>query len=81
MRNYVLGVLSGLAAAALHASAPQLQWYFWVLFAVSAVLILLGVDVYYGSRVEHQERAAWLGLALFGGSGALLQAIVWTLGT
>jgi len=30
MRNYLLGVLSGLVAAALHASAPELAWTLWV---------------------------------------------------
>ena len=81
MGNYVLGVLTGLAAAVLYATAPQLAWYFWVLFVVSIGLIVFSFDVFFGSREEHQLRAAWMGLIIFGGSGAVLQALVWTLGT
>ena len=81
MRNYILGVLSGLAGALLYSTAPQLAWYFWALFIVSVALIVFSFDVFFGSRAEHQLRAAWMGLIMFGGSGAVLQTWVWTLGT
>ncbi|MCP4750733.1 MAG: hypothetical protein GY866_07565 [Proteobacteria bacterium] len=80
MRNYILGVLSGLAGSALYFYAPQLAWYFWALFVVSCLLIAFSFDVFFGSRAEHQPRAAWMGLTMFGGSGAVLQALVWGLG-
>ena len=80
MRNYILGVLTGLTGAVLYSTAPQLAWYFWALFVVSIALIVFSFDVFFGSRAEHQLRAAWMGLFVFGGSGAVLQALVWTLG-
>ncbi len=81
MRNYALGVLSGLAGALLYSVAPQTAWYFWALFVGGCLLIAFSFDVFFGSLQEHQSRAAWLGLLIFGGSGAVLQAAVWVLGT
>ena len=81
MRNYSLGVLSGLGAALLYSFSPQLAWYFWVLFVAGCLLITFSFDVFFGSLKEHQPRAAWLGLLIFGGSGAVLQATVWVLRT
>ncbi len=81
MRNYFLGVLSGLAGAFLYSTAPQTAWYFWVLFVTGCLLIAFSFDVFFGSLKEHQSRAAWLGLIIFGGFGAVLQATVWVLGT
>ena len=81
MRNYILGVLSGLAGAFLYSTAPKLAWYFWALFVTGCLLIAFSFDVFFGSLKEHQTRAAWLGLILFGGSGAVLQGAVWVLGT
>ena len=80
MRNYLLGVVSGLAGAALFANAPGLPWYLWLLFVVSVGLLVFSFDVFFGSREENQVRAGWVGLALFGGIGALLQIPVWTMG-
>ncbi len=80
MRNYILGVVTGLAGSALYYADPQLAWYFWIAFAVSCLLIAFSADVFFGSLAEHQPRAAWMGLAMFGGSGLVLQALVWGLG-
>ncbi len=80
MRNYLLGVVSGLSGAALFANAPDLAWYFWLLFVVSIGLIVFSFDVFFGSRAEHQVKAGWVGLVLFGGAGAVSQLLVWTLG-
>ena len=77
MRNYLLGVLSGLAGALLYIMAPQTAWYFWMLLVAGCLLITFSFDVFFGSLKEHQPRAAWLGLLIFGGSGAVLQAVVW----
>ena len=78
MRNYLLGFVSGLGAAALFVIAPNMTWYIWLLFIISSVLIAFSVDVFFGSRVEHQVRAGWMGLILFGGMGVVFQAVVWT---
>ena len=80
MRNYILGVLSGTAGAALYSVAPALAWYYWVLFAGSCILIAFSFDVFSGSFKEHQPRAAWMGLLMFGGPGVVLQALVWGMG-
>lgn len=81
MRNYILGVLSGLGGALLYSISPGLAWYFWVLFVAGCLLITFSFDVFFGSLEEHEPRAAWLGLLIFGGSGAVLQTAVWVLRT
>jgi hypothetical protein len=80
MRNYIIGVLSGIAGAVLYASTPALAWYYWVLFIFSSILIAFSFDVITGSVQEHQPRAAWMGGLMFGGSGVILQDLVWGLG-
>jgi hypothetical protein len=81
MRNYLLGVISGVAGAALFVFTADLAWYWWLIFIVSCLLIAFSFDVFFGSLQEHQLRAAWLGILLFGGSGVVLQGLVWGLGS
>jgi len=81
MRNYILGVFSGVAGAVLYMIAPALAWYYWGAFVVGCLLIAFSFDVFFGSLQEHQTRAAWLGLTIFGGAGVAIQAVVWGLGT
>ncbi len=80
MRNYILGLLSGIAGTMLYISAPALVWYYWVMFAGSCLLIAFCFDVFFGSLKEHQPRAAWMGVLMFGGPGVVLQGLVWGLG-
>jgi len=80
MRNYILGILSGVAGTALYTLAPALAWYYWVMFVGSCLLIAFSFDVFFGSLQEHQTRAAWMGVLLFGGPGVVLQALVWGMG-
>ncbi len=80
MRNYVLGVLSGGAGTALYLLAPALAWYYWVMFVGSCLLIAFSFDVFFGSLQEHQTRAAWMGVLMFGTPGVVLQALVWGMG-
>jgi hypothetical protein len=77
MRNYILGLLSGIAGAWLCSVSPG--WMVWILFLVSIGLIALGLDVFFGSREENQPKAARMGLVLFGFPGVFLQALVWIL--
>jgi hypothetical protein len=49
-------------------------------FLAGSGLSAFGIDVFFGSFEEKQPRAAWMGLALFGGPGAFLLAMVWMLG-
>ena len=80
MRNYILGVLSGVAGSALTIVAPSLGWIYWAMFIGSCLLITFCFDVFFGSLEEHQTRAAWMGVLLFGTPGVVLQALVWGLG-
>ena len=80
MRNYILGVLSGVGGMALYHHSAALAWYHWIMFIGSCLLITFSFDVFFGSIKEHQSRAAWMGLLLFGGSGLVLQGLVWGLG-
>lgn len=80
MRNYVVGLLTGLFAGALYYATPAPPWYVWIFFLAGCGLTAFGVDVFFGSFEEKQPRAAWMGLALFGGPGAFLLAMVWMLG-
>jgi hypothetical protein len=49
-------------------------------FLAGSGLAAFGIDVFFGSFEEKQPRAARMGLALFGGPGAFLVAMVWMLG-
>ena len=80
MRNYILGILSGVVGTALFTLAPDLAWYYWVMFVGSCLLIAFSFDVFFGSLQEHQTRAAWMGVLLFGCPGVVLQALVWGMG-
>ncbi len=80
MRNYILGILSGIAGTALYTLAPALAWYYWVMFVSSCLLVVFSMDVFFGSLQEHQTRAAWMGVLLFGFPGVVLQALVWGMG-
>ena len=76
MRNYILGMLTGILGAALYVVEPAPAWYLWILFLAGSALVAFSLDVFFGSLEEHQSRAAWLGLTLFGGPGGALLFIV-----
>jgi len=80
MRNYIIGLLTGMAAACMYYADPSPAWYLWILFIAGCGLVAFGVDVLFGSFEEHQPRAAWMGMTLFGGSGAFLLLMVLKLG-
>ncbi len=80
MRNYIIGLLTGIFAGALYCAAPAPPWYLWIFFLAGSGLAAFGIDVFFGSFEEHQPRAAWMGFALFGGPGAFLLSLVWLLG-
>ena len=76
MRNYALGLLTGILGAAMYFAEPGPAWYLWLLFLVGSTLVAFSLDVFFGSLEEHQSRAAWMGLAVFGGPGVVLLSIV-----
>ncbi len=80
MRNYIIGLLTGIAAGCMYFADPSPAWYLWIFFIMGSGLMALGLDVLFGSLQEHQPRAAWMGMTLFGGSGAFLLLMVWRFG-
>lgn len=76
MSNYIIGILTGILGTALYFAEPAPAWYLWVLFLAGSTLVAFSLDVFLGSLEEHQPRAAWLGLTLFGGPGVALLLVV-----
>jgi len=79
MVNLFLGILIGMAASWLYFQPLHVPWYAWGLFVFGAAAVAFGFDVLIGSFKEHQPRAAWMGLGLFGGMGALMILACWAL--
>ena len=79
MRNLTLGILIGIGGSWLFVRETQVGWPVWLLFAVGSVLVVFGLDVLVGSLKEHEERAAWLGLGMFGGMGVVSLAVAFSL--
>ena len=79
MRNLICGILIGISGSWLFVRETPVGWLVWLLFAVSSVLVVFGLDVLVGSLKEHEERAAWLGLGMFGGMGVVSLAVVFSL--
>lgn len=71
MRNFILGILVGIGGSWLFTRETPVGWLVWLLFAAGSVLVVFGFDVLLGSLKEHEERAAWVGVGLFGGLGAI----------
>jgi hypothetical protein len=76
MRNYIIGILTGILGAAMYFAEPGPAWYLWILYIAGSALVAFSLDVFFGSLEEHQSRAAWMGLTLFGGPGVVLLFIV-----
>ena len=80
MVNLVLGILIGVAGSWVYTRPQNVPWYAWGLFALGAALIVFAADVLIGSFKEHQPRAAWMGLGVFGGTGVVMVLAGWRLG-
>jgi chromate transport protein ChrA len=79
MVNLVLGILIGIAGSWLYARPQSVPWYAWVLFMLGAAAIVFAFDVLIGSYKEHQPRAAWMGLSMFGSLGVVMILVGWGL--
>jgi len=79
MRNLTLGILIGIGGSWLFVRETPVGGLVWLLFAVGSVLVVFGLDVLVGSLKEHEERAAWLGLGMFGGMGVVSLAVAFSL--
>jgi hypothetical protein len=71
--------LIGLAGGWLLFSKPPLPWWLWVFFILGSALVVLATDVFFGSRKEHEVRASWSGLILFGGTGTAFLSLTFLL--
>ncbi|MFU8840092.1 MAG: hypothetical protein ACNA8R_05155 [Nitriliruptoraceae bacterium] len=59
----------------------SVPWYSWLLGVVAVVFVLIGIEVFAGSMVESEPRAAWLGLAAFAVPGVIVGGLaVWLSG-
>ena len=79
MRNLIFGILIGIGCSWLFVRETPVGWLVWLLFTVGSVLVVFGIDVLVGSLKEHEERAAWLGLAMFGGTGVVSLSVALSL--
>lgn len=79
MRNLILGILIGIGGLWIAYRETPAGWLMWVLFVGGSALVVFGFDVLFGSFKEHERRAAWLGLGLFGGAGAVLLTIAFAI--
>ncbi len=79
MRNLILGILIGIGGSWLFVRETPVGWLIWLLFAVGSVLVVFGFDVLVGSLKEHEKRAAWLGIVMFGGAGVVSLAVAFNL--
>jgi len=79
MFNLLLGILIGIMGSLLFFQTLPVPWYAWGLFAMGAAALAFGFDVLIGSYKEHQPRAAWMGLGMFGGLGIAMLAAAWIL--
>ncbi len=79
MVNLIMGILIGIAGSWLHFQPDPIPWYSWFLFALGAAGIVFALDVLIGSFKEHETRAAWMGLGLFGSFGVVLILSGWSL--
>jgi uncharacterized membrane protein YdcZ (DUF606 family) len=57
----------------------DVPWYQWVLGVLAALFVLMAIEVFSGSLVESEARAAWLGLLAFAVPGVILGALAWWL--
>ena len=79
MRNLLLGILIGMGVLWMAYRETPTGWLVWVLFIAGSALVVFGFDVLFGSFKEHELRAAWLGLGIFGGTGAVLLIIAFAI--
>ena len=79
MLNLILGILIGIAGSWLVVQPRPVPWFSWVLFTLGAVAVVFAFDVLVGSHREHQRRAAWMGLSMFGGLGVVMILAGWGL--
>lgn len=79
----ILSVLIGAAGFWLYSQAKTtktITWFGWLLFAACAISSLLALDVFFGSIIEHEMQAGWMGLGLFGFSAVVCGLLGWRLG-
>jgi len=79
MVNLILGILIGAVGSWLLFQPNPIPWYAYCVLALGAAAVVFACDVLVGSLKEHEPRAAWMGLGMFGGLGTALILIGWGL--
>lgn len=67
MINFILGFVFGAGAFWLYSlskSAKIVAWFAWALFAIGAISFAFGFDIFFGSMIEHEMQAGWMGLGI-----------------
>ncbi|AII61466.1 hypothetical protein [Dehalococcoides mccartyi] len=54
-------------------------WYEWLMGAVGLVLLLLGIQHFFGAMSELFYFAAWMGLTIIGVPALILMLVAWQL--
>lgn len=66
--NLILGITIGLGISWLIDKTKNgwtITWLGWLLMGISAVSFVFGVDLFFGSIIEHEMQAGWMGIGLF----------------
>jgi hypothetical protein len=79
MVNLMLGLLIGAVGSWLLFQPDPIPWYSWFVLALGAAAVVFACDILVGSLKEHEPRAAWMGMGIFGGLGATLILTGWNL--
>lgn len=87
MTNFIpFAIIGALVAASLFAFILWLRnrdikvtWYEWLIGVIGLLILLMGLQHYFGAVVENFSYAAWMGLLIVGGIGVILMAVAWSL--
>jgi uncharacterized membrane protein YccC len=79
MVNLILGIFIGAVGSWLLLQPNPIPWYAYCVLAFGAASVVFAFDVLVGSFKEHEPRAAWMGLGIFGSLGAVMILVGWGL--
>lgn len=80
MVNLILGLIAGIIGSVFFFKGETQSWYIWTLLVLGLLSLIFSMDVFLGSLKEHENRAAMLGLLMFGLSGIVMLGVSFFLG-
>jgi len=80
MVNMLLGLFAGIIGSVFYFKSEAQSWYSWSMLSLGIILLFFSIDVLIGSLKEHENRAAILGLLMFGLPGVLMLGASFFLG-